>query len=228
MLLADALMPPHCHCCGAPLEPGETAVCATCLTLLPRTGYHRIADNPVEQKFGGFFPFERATGFLAYSPGGTAARLIQDFKYHKYPSLAIKLGEEMGRELMVTGFFGDADTVIPVPIHWRKKAQRGYNQAEMLARGVARAVGMKVDTSLKAVKPHKSQTKMDHAQRAANTLGIFSVSRPERLEGRHVVLVDDVCTTGATLRSAAMTLLAAYPDPAKAPRITLLALCATQ
>lgn len=225
-LLSDMLyvvIPPRCHLCGDLLVEGEQYLCTTCLATLPRTLYHRMDLNPMEQRFAGFFPFERATGHFFYTPGTGIASLIHDFKYRRFPRLARWLGSVMGRELLPSGFFSDVSLLMPVPIHWTKRMRRGYNQTEYLARGISDATGIPVGDNLRAVRPHRTQTMLSHEERRKNLNGVFAVSHPERLHGTHLLLVDDVCTTGATLRTAAQLL----HDTVPGVRLSILSLCVT-
>lgn len=204
--IIDFIFPRVCHICGASLLPGYKYVCAACIDALPRTGYHRQPGNNMEQRFAGLFPFHRASGHFFYVPGSDISSLIQDFKYRKMPGLARHLGHIMGEELFITPFLNGIDYIMPVPMHFIKQARRGYNQTHLLARGLSEATGIPVDLSLKASRPHRTQTSLTHEQRRRNTDSIFKLLHAERLAGRHVLLLDDVCTTGATLAAAATQL----------------------
>lgn len=221
--LLDILLPRECMLCGAPLGAGEQYICAGCLTRLPRTNYHRRPDNPMEQRFAGLVPYERCAGHFFYTPLSDPALIIQNFKYRHFRNLGRYMGELMGRELMATFFLSDCDVIIPVPMHRWKRARRGYNQTEMLAEGLSRVSGIPADTSLRAVRPHKTQTSLSREERLKNTAGIFRLDNPERFRGKHILLLDDVCTTGATLTSASRAILDAQPDV----RLTLLTLAVT-
>lgn len=224
----DILLPRCCHLCDAPLMEGERSICQRCAADLPRTLYHREDMNPMAMRFAGFFPFRRATGFFFYAPGSSLAQLFQDFKYRGCPSLARDIGRIVGRELIPVGFLSDTDVIVPVPIHWWKRAKRGYNQSEMIARGISAVSGIPVDTSLVAARPHRTQTSLSHEQRESNTAGVFSLRNPARLRGKHILLIDDVCTTGATLRSAAMAILDSFPSDGSEPSLSLLSIGVTQ
>lgn len=217
------LYPGECHICGTLLSPGEEYLCTGCRAMLPRTLYHKSADNPMEQRFAGVIPFERASGHFFYSPGSQLASLIHDFKYRRFAGLARYLGRLIGEELLISGFIGDADIIVPVPMHWIKESRRGYNQSYQLALGMAQATGMKVSEALKAIKGHKTQTSLSHSERLENTKGIFRLTRPDELRGHHIVILDDVCTSGATLTACAEAILSELPDS----RISLLSLAVT-
>lgn len=202
----DFLMPRTCHICDGKLADHEQFVCTMCLDKLPRTRYHSMPMNGMVQRFAGQFPFRHASGHFFYSRSSDLARLVHNFKYHSYPSLARRLGRLMAEELYITPFLNDIDVIIPVPMHWLKKARRGYNQAEMLALGIAEVTGAAVVTDLRAVRGHRTQTKMTLQQRLLNTEGLFRVDDPSRIDGHGVLLVDDVCTTGSTLANASRAL----------------------
>lgn len=223
--IIDLIWPPLCHVCDARLPDGPEFVCGPCRAALPRTGYHRdpTGTNPMEHRFAGIIPFERATGHFFYSPGGSLANLIHDFKYRSFPGIARELGHLAGTELYSTGFFSGADMIVPVPLHFIRQSRRGYNQAEMIARGLSQATGIPVSTRLKAFRPHRTQTSLSHEDRRENTRGIFRLRHPEEFTGKTIVVVDDVCTTGSTLLSAAETILSEAPGS----RVILFALGVT-
>lgn len=176
----------------------------------------------MEERFAGRFPFERATGHFIYTRDSSIAQLIQDMKYRHFPSIGQMLGELVARELFSTGFFSDSDVIVPVPMHFIKQARRGYNQVERIAQGISSVVQIPVSPALKAIRSHRTQTSMTPEQRLVNTAGLFAAARPSDLKGHHVLLVDDVCTTGATLTSAAETIWTASPAS-----LTILTLAVT-
>lgn len=179
--------------------------------------------NRMEQRFAGKFPFEHATGYFFYDSDTAIAALVHDFKYRHYRGLANMLGKIIAEELSITPFFGDADAIIPVPMHIFKKARRGYNQTEEIAKGISSILNIPVLTNLKAVRPHRSQTRLTHEERLTNLSDTFAIINPEELQNRHIILLDDVCTTGSTLTTCADTLLSASPTL----RLTLLTLAVT-
>lgn len=214
-LLADVaalFSPPRCPVCGEPLLPGERAVCSFCRATAPLTGFWREADNPVVNKFWGLVPVYRASGFLYYLHGSGWRRLIHGFKYRGAWRTARAMGEWYGRCLVESGLYDDVDVVVPLPLHPFKRCRRGYNQSEYIAEGIAAQLGVGVDrrsvrrkrnTAALALKPRR--------ERARNVEDAFAVRHPDRLEGRHVLLVDDVMTTGSTLAACAAAILQTAP-----------------
>lgn len=221
--IADFFLPRTCHLCGCTLRESERTICLRCIETLPRSLYHQMPLNPMERRFAGIVPFVRATGHFIYSRNSELASAIHDMKYRKFPSVGRRLGEIVGEELHMAGFFDGADCVAGVPMHWWKKARRGYNQADFIAEGVGEATGLPVVDALEAIRSHKTQTAMTLEQRMANLSGSFRVTDPESLKGKGLVLVDDVCTTGSTLRSLASEVSAEVPDC----RLYLLSICVT-
>ena len=208
----DYIFPRRCHLCGATLSSKEERyVCMPCLSKLPRTLYHRRPGNPMEMRFAGLFPFERASGHFFYSSGSELSNLMQDLKYRHFRGLGRLLGKVVAKELLTTGFLNDIDFLIPVPMHVMKKARRGYNQTEEIARGISEISGIPVNRSLRASRPHKTQTALTLDQRRKNLRNVFSVKQDPALTDRHLLIIDDVCTTGTTLTAAAEALLDSMP-----------------
>lgn len=210
--IADFIFPRICHICGRSLSPGERYVCASCMSRLPRTLYHRQPDNALERRFMGVFPYRRASGHFFYSKGSELAVLMHDLKYHRFRGLARYMGEIVASELLPTGFLSDIDMILPVPMHWLKQARRGYNQTVEIARGISAVCGTPVADNLRAVRSHRTQTSLSLDQRLHNTSGLFRLERAEEVKGKSLLLLDDVCTTGTTLASVAEAILNGAPD----------------
>ncbi len=221
--IVDFFLPRTCHICGCQLRDSETTFCVRCVENMPRSLYHLMPMNPMEQRFAGIVPFVRATGHFIYSRNSELAGAIHDMKYRKFPSVGRRLGEIVGSELNMSAFFEGADCVAGVPMHWSKRVRRGYNQAEYIAEGVGLAVGLPVIDVLEAVRAHKTQTAMTIEQRRANLAGSFKIKDTAKLKGKGLVIVDDVCTTGATLRTLSEMIVSEVPDC----RLYLLSLCVT-
>ena len=215
-LLRDAValvLPRVCPVCGALLVPGERDLCTLCRLTAPLTGYWGEADNPVLRKFWGHVPIERASGFLFYVHGSGWRRMIHGFKYRGMWRPARMMGEWYGRCLAESGLYGAVETVVPLPLHPLRHLWRGYNQSEYIAEGIAAQLGVGVDRrSVCRTRYTASQALRSRRERAGNVEGAFAVRRPERLAGKHLLLVDDVMTTGSTLTACAQAIVQAVPD----------------
>ncbi len=222
--LLDVIYPPICHGCGAPLVEGEKYLCLQCIAGLPRT-FHALspADNQMTRRFAGIFPFDYAASWLFYTHDSLVASLIQDFKYRAFPDMASHLGMLMGNELMQSGYFSGIDMIIPMGQHWTRRLKRGYNQTELLAAGLSQATSIPYATPLYASRPHSTQTRVSLERRLTNPRNVYKVTHPQRFAGLHLLLIDDVCTTGATLTSAAEILLKTIPDI----RLSMLTIAST-
>lgn len=196
--------PRCCVVCGAPLAEGEEAICTRCNIDMPRTNYHKEKDNLVERMFWGKIPLERATSYFFYRKGSDFRRILHQLKYGGRKELGATMGRFMAAELSATDFFEDIDVIIPVPLHPRKRRARGYNQSEWIARGVSQVIGIPVDVSSVVREKHTdTQTRKSAYERWENVDGIFRLHYPERFTGKHVLIIDDVLTTGSTTTACA-------------------------
>lgn len=211
--VASLLFPPVCPVCGRLLDDGARTLCTRCRMTAPLTRFWEEFDNPMTRRLWGLLPVVHASAFYYYTEGGVWRRPIYAFKYGGAWRLARELGRWYGGYLAESPFYGDVEAVVPVPLHWRKLLVRGYNQAEYLAEGIAAELGVGVERrSVVRLRNNPSQTHGGRRERWRNVEGIFGVRRPERLAGRHLLLVDDVFTTGATVVSCASAILSAVPD----------------
>ena len=202
--LARLFFPRHCVVCGDCLQQGEEALCMRCNIDMPRTGFHLQRDNEVERMFWGKIPLERATAYFYYSKGSSYRHILHQLKYNGRHDVGEAMGRFMAAELQAAGFFEGIDVVVPVPLHRSKQRARGYNQSECIARGIARVTGIGVDrASVVRLKNTATQTRKSAYERWENVREIFAVRHPERFAGKHLLLVDDVLTTGATLTACA-------------------------
>lgn len=196
--------PRQCAVCGMPLQEGEEAICLKCNMDLPRTNYHLRADNLVERMFWGKFPLGRAASYFFYHKGSDYCHILHQLKYGGRKDLGETMGRFMAAELVVSGFFHEVDVMIPVPLHPRKQQMRRYNQSECIAQGIAAVTGIPLDVSSVVRKKHtETQTRKSAYERWENVDGIFHLLHPERFVGKHILLVDDVLTTGATTTACA-------------------------
>ncbi len=186
------------------MSPGEEVLCVRCLAGLPRVRAVSFEDNDIARMFWGLVPVERGISFFHYTRHSPYSRILSELKYHNHPEVGKHMGRMMAEELKPTGFFDGIDLIVPVPLSREKQRKRGYNQSDWIARGVSEATGIPADTaSVARTKSNPSQTTLDHRQRRENVRGIFAVRHRGNLEGRHVLLVDDVITTGSTMLSCA-------------------------
>lgn len=223
--LLSLLFPPHCAVCGEPLVRGERSVCTLCRITAPLTGYWNEADNPVFRKCRGLEPVYRASGFLFFLHGSGWRRMIHGFKYRGAWRTARDMGAWYGRCLKESGLYEDVDLVVPLPLHPLKRLRRGYNQSEYIAEGIAGQLGAKVDRrSVRRSRNTASQALKPRRERARNVENAFAVRHPDRLGGRHILLVDDVMTTGSTLLSCAAEILRRAPGC----RVSIAALAVSQ
>ncbi|RYD53293.1 MAG: ComF family protein [Sphingobacteriales bacterium] len=207
------LFPRLCCGCQRPMLPEEQLVCMVCNCQLSRVKMHMAAPTETAIRIIGRFPMVRATSFSFFTAGSLIQHVLHQIKYHNRPDLASALGVVFGQELAKTGFLNAIDGLVPVPLHFRKAYQRGYNQSEQLARGIGTATGVPVYPNLLTrTRITETQTAKTAAERIANVQGAFRVRNGTRHQGRHLLLVDDVLTTGATLEACAQALLAAIPD----------------
>jgi ComF family protein len=196
------VFPRICACCGNSLWKHEEVVCMSCNYHLPRTGFHLAEENPVTMTFRGRARVESAASFLWFSKGNKTQRLIHQLKYKGRKEVGTWLGEHYGRELCQSPFFNSVDVIVPVPLHKKKLMQRGYNQSELFAAGLSKSMNIPMEgRALVRTRATQTQTRKSRFNRWENVSEIFGVSRPEKVQGAHLLLVDDVITTGATLEA---------------------------
>lgn len=206
--LVNLLFPRVCAACGNVLLEGEDSVCTTCRFLLPKTGYENNPDNPLAQMFYGQMPFNAVTAEFFFSKTGKVQHLIHGLKYHHCRENGIFLGQEIGKSLLKAPDYQGIDFIIPIPLHPKKEKLRGYNQSHVISEGIHEIMNVPIaEKSLVRSVFTDTQTKKSREERYQNVKDIFELKKPEQLQGKHVLLVDDVLTTGATLMSAGKALL---------------------
>lgn len=203
MSVADLLFPRYCFICGNRLTASEEGLCNICMMSRPFAPlYSDNKENELARLFMGIFHIEKAQAMMRYSSQSGLAQVIYEMKYYNKPELGVTLGRLCAKILKPSGFFDDIDLIVPVPLAKSRKRQRGYNQSEMIAEGISRATGIEVACD-NVVRLHfkQSQTHLNERERRENVEGNFKIVDTSLFEGKHVLLVDDVVTTGATLKS---------------------------
>ena len=203
----NLLLPELCPVCKNVLMRNEGIICTSCNYNLPRTRFRCYQNNPVSQLFWGRVMVENANAYFHYQKGSLYQHLIRDLKYHGRTDIGIAFGRMMGDDLRGSDFTS-ADLILPVPLHPRKKRERGYNQSDFIAAGLSECLGIPYHTDL-LVRSAESltQTHQSRVQRWQNVENIFSFNDPASIENLHILLVDDVVTTGATLEACSASIL---------------------
>lgn len=206
--LSHLFFPNCCPVCDSKLLPSEEGVCLQCLHKLPKTNNFKEPDNLAEIRLAGRFPFDRIATFCIYSKQGVLQPLIRELKYNNKKEIGILLGKLFGKDLTNSEFIQPVDFVVPVPLHTKKLKERGYNQAEMIADGLSQSTSIPVSAeNLVRVIHNPTQTKRTKTQRWENVKNIFDIRHPQLFANKHVLLVDDIITTGSTLEACAYALL---------------------
>lgn len=207
--------------CGRRLSLSEQVLCAVCNLHLPRTGFQYHADdNVMARLFWGVIPIERAAALFYYEASSGASNILYDLKYHDKPEVGVEMGRLLANEFAETGFFDGIDVIVPIPLARKRQRQRGYNQSRCLAEGISQATGIAVNSHVvRRTCFVKSQTRLRRWERQENVEGVFELKDSTSVSGRHILLVDDVVTTGATMTACARELL-----KAGGVRLSLLAL----
>ena len=200
--------PKYCYECKRTLAEGENYFCSHCLSNLPKTNFHTQKNNPLEMVFAGRVPVFRAVAFCFFKKGNMMQNIVHKLKYKGNKEIGTYLGYIFGLYLIENEDIKTIDIIIPIPLHTKKLQKRGYNQSEYIAKGMAKAMSKPIDdTSLIRVVDTSTQTKKTRYARWENTSDIFQLTAPEKLTGKHILLVDDIITTGATIESAAQQLM---------------------
>ena len=209
--LLDLISPRLCVVCGHRLTVTEEVICAKCNFHLPRTDFHRNAyENEMAKLFWHQIPIERATAFFYYQPHSSTANIIYQLKYKNHPEIGEVMGRMVGKELMPSGFFDGIDGIVAVPLTKKRQRQRGYNQSMEIARGISEVTGLPIfDKVVKRVSFKGSQTSLGRWDRNENVEKVFELIDPTAIHGKHLLVIDDIVTTGATCIACAKELIKA-------------------
>jgi len=206
--LLELFFPTLCVACGNRLVTQEKFLCIDCWLDLPVTNFHYNTENKVAQLFWGRVKIENATAFFAYNKGSKYQHLIHFIKYKGMKELGFETGRRFGIALSESPGFNSVDIIVPVPLHPKKQKIRGYNQSEWIAKGISDTLKKPVSTdNLKRNLHTSTQTRKNRYERWENVENIFETVKPEEFTGKHILLIDDVVTTGSTLESCAFQLL---------------------
>jgi len=201
-LLVNLFFPKACFSCTTYLRDNETYVCTACRHQLPVTNFHNTNDDTVAAVFYGRSKIENATALLRFEKKGITQKLIHQLKYNGREEIGVFLGQWLGEELATNANFKEVDLVIPVPLHKKKLRKRGYNQVEKFGREIADALKIDyVDNVLIKETNARSQVTQQRLARWNNTKALFKVNNKEKITKKHILLVDDIITTGATLEA---------------------------
>lgn len=206
--VAELFSPAVCVCCRQKLLENEEMICTECRWEIPLTYFWNIRENPVYDLFYNTVVLENASAFFLYNKGSRFREMIHHLKYHGQKKIGYNLGLWYGRELKESGRYDGIDLIVPVPVHRSRYRQRGYNQSDHIAEGLAQSLGVGTDRTsvVRKVKTDSQSQKKSKKERMSNVEGIFDVRDPATLCGKHILLVDDVVTTGSTLESCAGTI----------------------
>ena len=217
---AGLFFPDVCYSCGNSLYKNEKVLCTRCYLHMPETNFHNDPDNPVARVFWGRVPIRAATALYFYKKGGSVQQLIHQLKYRGHKEIGLHLGNLLGGEIKRQPLFEGIDCIVPVPLHRKKKRTRGFNQAELIGIGISQVLGIPVDVEhVVRTVASETQTRKGRYTRWENVGQIFRVKDGPVLAGKHVLVVDDVITTGATMEACLQAL-------GTVPGITLSVACA--
>lgn len=204
----DLLYPTLCLSCKQTLEKTESLLCVHCRMQLPETDYHRTMHSELLNRFAGKVKVEHATAGYRFSKGSVVQKLIHQIKYKDQPEAAVTVGRWYGHQLSLEcPWICEIDLLIGVPLHKKRLRKRGFNQADCIAEGMSEMTGIPATTdALIRTRFSGSQTRKNRIQRWLNVQTVFRVVHPDQLNGKHVAIIDDVLTTGATIEACAVEL----------------------
>lgn len=208
--MAALLFPRLCAGCGDGLRKGEEAICLSCRLELPASfDFTAPTENPSARVFWGRIQFQGVASGYVFGAQGRIQEIIHQLKYNGRQDAGIELGRMIGRQLLDTHPFNKVSLIVPVPLHRKRLQERGYNQAAAFAKGISEMLAVPVNEKLLLrLQATRTQTRKNRADRWQNVDSVFSVANEALAVNQHILLVDDVLTTGATLESAARPLLA--------------------
>ncbi len=206
--LVDLVFPHLCLSCGRDTIPNEDILCLSCAYELPKSKQHFYADNRFTDRFWGRINIHSAGAYMYFKKQGTAQKLMSKLKYQGHWQIGFELGRKYGKILTHAELFAGIDLIIPIPLHSSKLKTRGFNQSEVFARGLSEVMDIPNRSAwMKRIIKTPTQTTKTRMERFANVEHAFRITKPNQLKGKHILLVDDVLTTGATLEAAGKKIL---------------------
>lgn len=206
--LLNVLFPNFCNGCDALLLKNESVICTKCFHHLPFTQHHQIESTEIDKKFYGLLPYESAASLLYFNKKGITQNLIHNLKYKNRQEVGTFLGNLYCKEIENNTVLHQIDYIIPVPLHQKRLQERGYNQVLTFCKAIEENTKIKtLEKVLIKTKNLKSVTDKTKENRLAQNKDVFSIQHPEKIEGKHLLLIDDVFTTGATIEACAREIL---------------------
>ena len=204
----NLFFPKLCLACNYKAPPRNQDFCLKCLKELPKTTYHFEVENDFTKRFWGRVKLEAGASMYLFAKKSRVKNLIHNLKYQGQKQIGETVGKYYGRQLKSSPLFQEIDLIVPVPLHWKKERMRGYNQSFHFALGLSETMDLPIlkDGLIRNVYGD-SQTKKSKEERLQNAMNDFEVNRPNELKGKHILLVDDVLTTGATIEGCSTKLL---------------------
>ena len=200
--LNETISPNYCFGCKRVMVVSETGLCSNCLIDLNISFNGFDKNNDLSNKVSIYFPVKNAVSFLNYKKQSLESKLIHRFKYENDIIIGQTLTKIMCKEIEKVDWIRDIDLIIPLPLHWLRELNRGFNQANVIAVEIGKYFDIEVNRKLvKRVRYNKSQTKKTKEQRWKNVENIFRLKDKKQLENKHILIVDDIATTGASLNS---------------------------
>ena len=206
--ISQLTYPSLCIACGRSMQAGQSCFCASCRHLVPTSDMYSRQENEFTQRLWGRLPLLSGAAFFYFSRHSPVQRAMHQLKYRNNPEVGRKMGMEVGRKLRETEQYKTVEAIVPVPLHPDKERARGYNQSTMFAQGIAEALSVPVlDQVLQRRQFTGTQTRKRRLERHTNVNQVFAIAQPSSIRGKHILLVDDVLTTGATLEECGTALL---------------------
>lgn len=206
--LLNTLFPVFCNGCSNLLLKNENVICTKCIHNLPLTYHHNIKETEIDKVFYGIIPFEFAASILYFTKKGISQNLIHNLKYRNRQEIGTYLGDLYAKEILNLQTIQSIDFIIPVPLHKKRFQERGYNQVTTFCKSIEKNLAIPVlDDVLVKTQHLKSVTDKSKEGRLEHNKNVFSIENQDKIEGKHILIIDDVFTTGATIEACAKEIL---------------------